>query len=444
MAKAGFSEQLAARCVQAQPTAADINKAKLCLFDYFACALAGSEFPWSRAAATVARHSPGLHAVVGHDFNSTEAEATFANAVLGHSLVRDDMHLGSVSHLGTVIIPTLLALAPGAEASGKDLLTAMVAGYEAGGTLGKALLDVEVAAVHRPTGLCGPVAAAAAGAHLLRYDVAQTAAAIGLAANTAAGYNEWAATGGSEMFFQVGYAARNGLLAVRLAAEEPNISRSAIDGPAGMLAAFDKAQTEAREAPSSHEIRAVFFKEVPACNFAQTPAQAAKALIDAEGISAEDIDKVVVFVNHAAAHYPGCDAPGPLQHVLQAKMSIQYNVAAALLTGNFSEENFRPQNQQQISELAESIELRVDPLLTAAYPRHQSARVRVDLRDGRRLSHSLEDVQGADERLVERRFVEAALGRLGSDAGEALALAINALPSAPDCRTLTRLCRSSQ
>src|SRR5690606_22108031 len=61
-----------------------------------------------------------------------------------------------------------------------------------------------------------------------------------LAANTAAGYNEWAATGGSEMFFHVGFAARNGLTAADLAASGAYVSPTALEGPAGLLAAFDK------------------------------------------------------------------------------------------------------------------------------------------------------------------------------------------------------------
>lgn len=421
------------------PTAADLRKATSCMLDYFACALSGSDLPWSRAAAAIAAQSAGPNPVVGHTISCNEADAAFANAVLGHSLVRDDMHLGSVSHLGTVVIPTLLALSTSTSAPGKDFLAAIVAGYEAGGTLGRAVLDVDIAANYRPTGICGPVAAAAAGARLLGYDSARTAAAIGLAANTAAGYNEWASTGGSEMFFHVGFAARNALLALRLVAEESNISTTAIDGPAGLFAAFDKPHVPADEAPTQHEIQSVFFKEVPACNFAQTPAQAALALIESESLQPDDIDYVVVFVNHAAAHYPGCDSQGPYEHILQAKMSIQYNVAAALLTGDFNEDNYQPQDRDDICELAASIELRVDHALTAAFPRRQAARVRVDLSDGRRLTHELEDVRGADDKLVATRFHSAAKASLGTAAARILRDRIAALEHADNCRVFSGL-----
>jgi 2-methylcitrate dehydratase PrpD len=434
-----FSEQLAARCLSMAPTAADYRKARVAILDYLSCALTGADLPWSRAATDIAAQSSGASQIVGHAINCSPADAAFANAVLGHSLVRDDMHLGSVSHLGTVIIPTLLALSSSSKATGKEFLTAMIAGYEAGGTLGRAVLDSDIASNFRPTGICGPIAAAAAGARLLELNQEQTTAAIGLAANTIAGYNEWAATGGSEMFFQVGFAARNALLALQLVARESNISRTAIDGPAGLFAAFDKPHVAADEAPTQHEIQEVFFKEVPACNFAQTPAQAALELTRENKLNGDTIDSVVVFVNHAAAHYPGCDSQGPFEHILQAKMSIQYNVAAALLKGNFDEANYEPETQKEICELASSIDLRVDHLLTAAYPKHQSARVRVDLEDGHRLSHEMADVRGADDMLVSRRFDAAADARLDNATARILRDRIAKLENADNCRLLSGL-----
>lgn len=439
MARHSFSQQLAQRCVTMAPTSSDLAKARASLLDYFACALTGYDLPWSRAATAIAARTAGTCPIVGHDISTSEADAAFANAVLGHSLVRDDMHLGSVSHLGSVIVPTLLALSGSTKASGRDFLVAMVAGYEAGGALGRAVLDVEVAANYRPTGICGPIAAAAAGARLLGYDAEQMTAAIGLAANTVAGYNEWAASGGSEMFFQVGFAARNALLAVRLVAEDSNISVAAIDGQAGLFAAFDKPLVTPDDAPTQHEIQFVFFKEVPACNYAQTPAQAALELAESESLTPAGIDSIVVFVNHAAAHYPGCDFAGPFEQILQAKMSIQYNVAAALLRRNFDEANYRPAEQPDVCELAELIEIRLDHAMTALYPRHQASRVRIDLSDGRRVTHELADVRGADDMLIAQRFEAAARSRLGAKAADRLHDRIAGLEKAEHCRLITAL-----
>jgi 2-methylcitrate dehydratase PrpD len=144
-----------------------VAKAKLCVYDLLSSALAAGELPWSRQAAAVARRNSlgsarGAGIIGTNDIVSIQ-DAAFANGTLSHGLVRDDMHIGSVSHLGSVLVPTLLALAETTRASGKDFLTALVAGYEVGGKVGRMILDVEVSKTFRPTGTVGPMAGAAAG-----------------------------------------------------------------------------------------------------------------------------------------------------------------------------------------------------------------------------------------------------------------------------------------
>jgi 2-methylcitrate dehydratase PrpD len=118
-----------------------VAKAKLCVYDLLSSALAAGELPWSQQAAAIARASSGGAArgapIIGTSDVVSVHDAAFANGTLSHGLVRDDMHVGSVSHLGTVLIPTLLSLAATTRASGKDVLAALVAGYEVGGNGGR-------------------------------------------------------------------------------------------------------------------------------------------------------------------------------------------------------------------------------------------------------------------------------------------------------------------
>ena len=92
-----------------------VAKAKLCVYDLLSSALAAGEQPWSRqAAASRARNSGGAARgapIIGTSDVVSLHDAAFANGTLSHGLVRDDMHVGSVSHLGTVLVPALLALA---------------------------------------------------------------------------------------------------------------------------------------------------------------------------------------------------------------------------------------------------------------------------------------------------------------------------------------------
>jgi 2-methylcitrate dehydratase PrpD len=422
-----------------------VIKAKLCIYDLLSSALASGELPWSRQAAAVARRNSGGVAngagIIGTSDVVAVQDAAFANGVIGHGLVRDDMHVGSVSHLGTVLVPALLALAATKKVSGRDFLTALVAGYEVGGKLGRMILDVDVSKVFRPTGITGPAAAAAAGARLLGLTPGETATAIALGANAAAGYNEWAATGGSEMFFHAGLAARSAVTAVQLAAEGAYASRTAIDGEAGILAAFRKSlqPTVPELFADEAEIMAVFFKPVPACNFAQSPAQAALAIAKRKKLRAADIERVTVHVTRAAALYPGCNVSGPFEHILQAKMSIHYNVAAALLHGDFAEGNYVPQNNADVLKVAALVRLDVDAALTKAFPGKQGAGVSVQTRAGDLLEERVEDVVPTNADGVRERFVTASAQRLGTKRAKALDRVIATLETSEDAAELARL-----
>jgi 2-methylcitrate dehydratase PrpD len=424
-----------------------VAKAKLCVYDLLSSALAAGELPWSRQAAAVARRNSQGSArgagIIGTSDVVSVQDAAFANGVLSHGLVRDDMHVGSVSHLGTVLVPTLLALAETTKVDGKVFLTALVAGYEVGGKVGRMILDVEVAKIFRPTGTVGPIAAAAAGAKLLGRNAEQTTAALALAANAAAGYNEWASTGGSEMFFHNGLAARSAVTAVELAAAGAYASPTALDGDAGILAAFRRPRPP--QVPELFtdrpEILAVFFKPVPACNFAQTPAQVAHLLAQRHRLRADDIDSVTVRVTRAAALYPGCDVSGPFEHILQAKMSIHYNVAAALAHGHFAEQNYVPQQNAAVQALAKRVRVEIDAGFTAAFPGKQGAAVVVRTREGQSFEHSAPNLVPTDADAVHERFFAAAAAQLGEPQARELDAAIGTLETRGDAGELARLTR---
>ena len=240
--------------------------------------------------------------IIGSPDFVTCGDAAFANAVMGHGLVREDMHSGSISHLGIVVLPALLALAQYHRVSGRDFIAAAVAGYEVGGRVGRAVMDAEVARIHRPTGITGPVAAAAAGSRLLGLGIEQATSAIALGANITAGFNQWAHTGGSEMFFHAGFAARNAVSAVRLAESGAFASPSALDGEAGLFAALRKrsAASKVELFQGAPEILSVYHKPVPACNFAQTASQAALRIAR---------DDMSATRSHCVDHGDGCREP---------------------------------------------------------------------------------------------------------------------------------------
>lgn len=420
------------------------DKVKLCLFDLIGCAFESRDLPWSRQAVALAEGTGGAATVIGSPHPASHADAAFANAVMGHGLVREDMHSGSISHLGIVVLPALLALSELRHVRGRNFITAAVVGYEVGGQIGRAVMDAEVARIHRPTGITGPVAAAAAGARLLGLSTDAVISAIALGANTTVGFNQWAHTGGSEMFFHAGYAARDAVTAVRLAELGAFASPSALDGEAGLFAALGKRPAAAKIAlfQGQPEILSVYHKPVPACNFAQTASQAALTIAREHTTAPERIAAITVRVPRAGALYPGCDYTGPFAHVLQAKMSIQYNVAAALIEGGVSEQNFTRLQDPGLQRLIGVMKLEIDEAMTRAYPGKQGGEVEVRESDGATHRIRLEDVVNASAADVRARFRAAAENVLGAARASEIESFIDGIELRKDVAQLGALLRA--
>ena len=138
-----------------------VAKAKLCLLDFLSCAFEAGHHPWSRQAVAIAQ-AGGNATIIGTSQLSSSADAAFANAVMGHGLVREDMHAASIAHHGVVIWPTLLALSEQTPLHGARLLSAAIIGYETGARIGRALLTSDLARLYRATGLVAPPGAALA------------------------------------------------------------------------------------------------------------------------------------------------------------------------------------------------------------------------------------------------------------------------------------------
>lgn len=394
------------------PSPEAIEKVKIALLDFLSCAYESLDLPASRQAIQIAgRAGNGPASVIGTRVRASAAEAAFANAVMGHGLVREDMHTGSVSHLGIVIFPTLLALAQTHKVTGRELIAGAVCGYEVGASVGRALMDQETVRIFRPTGITGPLGAAVAGSRMLGFTEDAGVSALGFAANSTVGLNEWPASGADDMFFHAGFAARNAVTSVELAELGAFASETALDGPAGLFAALRRSDRVATVEPFSGdrlEIFSVYHKPAPACNYAQTACQAALG-IDADS---RDITSVQVKCSAAAINYPGCNAPGPFQRILQAKMSIYFCVAATLARRSIEESNYRLLNDPEIARLMSVTKLEESPEFTRAYPGQQGSEVIVTLRDGRVLRKHMRDLVPATASEIRARFRGAAAARI--------------------------------
>ena len=116
---------------------------KQCILDWLGVCIRGSqEKPiqiirklllngGSKAQATV---------LAGRAEQTTALNAAFCNGSASHSLDFDDLHNPSIIHLATVVVPPVFAIAEVEHKNGKDMLAAVVAGYEVGGRVGESVI----------------------------------------------------------------------------------------------------------------------------------------------------------------------------------------------------------------------------------------------------------------------------------------------------------------
>lgn len=428
-------------------TPARLEKTKLCLLDLLSCIFGAQPMPWNRAILAYAERGCGHggSAVPGVGEGCPPVEAAFINSVLAAGASRSDIHPPSISHPGLVIVPTLLALLGERPVSGRDFLLAVLAGYEAMGRAGRALVTAENSRRFRPSGLCGPIGAALAAARLLALDEKAALSALGIAGNAAGGPMEWAFSGAPDLRYQPAQAARAGTAAALMAREGVEGSHSILEGPGGLLATFGAAPgAEALLSGAwgaSFEIDTVEFKAVPVCVHAQAAAFAAQRLVEQAEFAADEIEDLAIATYGKAVDYPGCAATGPIANAQEARMSIPFAVASVLVLQTLGDANFVAVDDPRIASLASRARLRCDDDLDAAFPVRQQARIELTLAEGCRLGIYLEDLPpfGPDE--VRARFRACADAALGARRAAELAQAIEVLEDLPDAAVLGDLLR---
>ena len=191
------------------------------LVDWFGSALAGKAGQPVRAMERVARRmgpGSGPAEVLISRRRTTPLFAAMVNAASSHFVEQDDLHNNSVLHPGCVVFPAALAAAQDVDSSGRELLTAAVAGYEVGIRVGEFLGRSHYRIFHT-TGTAGTLAAAAAVGRLLRLTPQQMGDALGSAGTQAAGLWQFLRDGADSKQLHAGKAASNGLLAAYLARE---------------------------------------------------------------------------------------------------------------------------------------------------------------------------------------------------------------------------------
>ncbi len=391
------------------------SRAKRLILDAIGCGLAAQRFDFAAASlqGIVELGGMGPRGVVGYASRLPLRDAVLANGILMHGLDYDDTHTEGVLHLTVGVLPAVLGLAAELERSGRELLTAYIAGVETGARIAAVAKGGFHEAGFHPTGVVGAFAAAIAAGKLYGLTEEQLVNAQGAALSVAAGSLEFLEDGSWTKRLHAGWAGVGGITAAALARRGFVAPRAAYEGRFGLFRLHLRKpdydlERATRALGHDWETLNVAVKPFPACHFVHAFADAAIAL-RRKGVDPAQVAAVTALVPEEEVEVicePAANKRRPANDY-DAKFSLPYVVAASLRAGRFglAELEAAALADPATLELAAKVGYRIDP--DSDFPQHFPGEVIVRLADGRELRHREAINRGAADRPISNPEVEA-------------------------------------
>jgi 2-methylcitrate dehydratase PrpD len=351
------------------------------MLDHAAVTVAGRPAPAAAIAADHAREAHGGDAATALlDGRRLSAPgAAWSNGVLANVLDYDDGHRITKGHPGAMVIPAALATA---EATGADLgsmMEAVAVGYEVAIRAGVRLHERE--SEYHASGAWGALGAAVAAGRLLGLDGARLEHALGLAEYHAPIALIMRSVADPAMTKDAtGWGAMLGVTSAMLAKRGYTALASTFltNGPS-------------MEFGTRWDLLETYVKPYPCCRWTQPGIAAAVGLLRGGRIAAGDVDRVTIHTFEAAAQLSE-RRPGSSEDM---QYSLIWPVAVALVDGDFGVEGVLAEfSNAEVAAVAGRTEVRVDELMTAAFPARRVTRLVVRLRSGEELDSGVVEAPG--------------------------------------------------
>lgn len=401
-----------------------VARAKQCLADAVACAAFGRRFPWSRivleeALSTGERgvcRMPGVSGV-----RVSEPKAALVLGAFAHAFELDNLRKpGAGAHPGATVALPALAVADAHGRSGRELITAIVAGVEVLFRIGAATLHTpEKAGFHAP-GLTGPFGAAAACGSLTGMSADQIANAFGIAGSSAGGLLEFAASGSGGMIkrLHLGRAAEAGVVAARLAARGYEAPAGVLDGRFGLLNAYCEASEVAKLTAGlgqQWEMEKLCVKSFAAHVTTHAPVQLLRGFMAEHGFSGDDIATMAVTASDKVVSHHNGRTPSD---IMLAQYSVPFTLAIASYHDPLDPRVF---NEGTIADpRVRALAQRIEVVPSADMKGWGPARLQVELKSGVRFDAEMAVFRGCPEAPLAEEELKAKFDRLVADETEPL------------------------
>ncbi len=426
--------------------------AKIAVLDCLGVALAGSTEETGKICAEIARQEKAQPeaTVLGRAFKTSALQAAFANGTAAHALDFD--HSFTLGGQPTApIVPAIFAVAEAIGSSGRQLLEAYVAGFEVTGKLVSSLRDTAEEGWHAPSAL-GVFGATIGSAKLLGLEPQQIEMALGITASMAGGVV--ANFGTMSKPLHVGLAARNGVLAAKLAQSGFTANAQAIEGEVGFYQTFYRGVPAGvkifEELGKSYELvnNGIKIKPYPCGGLTHQAIDATLALRAQHAISAEMVESIDVDVTRQVYNRIVFRVP---ETELQGKFCMPYLLSRAIMDGRISLDTFTESaiHDSNILRLAEKVHMMLDPTLAATGVGGRPCRVTIRLKNGQTHSRIVEQAKGSRETpmtadQLKDKFAECAREVIDEKAIQATIAGIDQLESLADIRPLCEWLRGAR
>jgi 2-methylcitrate dehydratase PrpD len=393
-----------------------LRRAEDLLLDWFGSALAGKggrpvqTIEWF--ASQMGPHGGSSEVLISRRATSP-LFAAMVNAASSHYAEQDDVHNGSVFHPAAVVFPAALAVAQSIGASGREFLTAAVAGYEVGIRIGEFLGRPHYRIFHT-TGTAGTVAAAAAAGRLLKLTPEQMLHAFGSAGTQAAGLWEFLRDAADSKQLHTAKAAGDGLTSAYLAAQGFTGARRILEGKQGMAAGMSSDADPAKLTDRLGQrwaLAETSFKFHSSCRHTHPAADALLQVVERHELRADQIASVT-----ARVHQGAIDVLGPVvnpQTVHQAKFSMGtvLGLIAQFRSAGLKEFD-SAYDDARIAAFREKVTMVLDEEVDAAYPARWIGKVTVVTTDARVLEGRVDEPKGDPGNTLTREELESKALRL--------------------------------
>ncbi len=346
-----------------------VQTARLCLLDAVGCMIGGiNHTSIFNLAQAITLKNPGSSGIVGTPLTTTRGWASFINTHSCSFFDLDDGHRKAQGHPGGVIIPISLMLAAENKRSGKELLTAIVAGYET--AVRSALIMRQAGGPRKGSGgwsITGGVAAAGKLSGLSRQTLRNS---LGLAEYYAPqAPQDRSLTSPSSMKEGMAWASYTAITAVELASAGFDSMRPHL---------LDAEQCE--DLDCNWEINSVYFKMHACCRFSHPVLDGLSALIQKHDITHNNITSIKVK-SFAKSLLLGSTNP---ENSVAGMYSIPYTIGCLLLRGTVDSESMMTESltDPQILAIAEKVTIEEEPDITRLFPEKCLARIVIYLDDG--------------------------------------------------------------